>query len=625
MASRRDRLALPADSSYASADTGGGRGAAARRDSAARAADGDMAESFRPISGAQRANEIAWRTWSPGTFAEAARADRPIFLHLTVGWCAWCRRMDETTFSDPDIIEMLNGSVVPIRVDADRYPHVQDRYIAGGWPTNAFLTPTGELLWSATFVDAQQLAEVAQQVTGAWSSNRSNLQVEIERRQRALEAARARRGQAGLVRRSVADEVLAMLRESADLRHGGFGEAPKFPPVAAVELLYLRATRGDADSAELADLTLDGMLAGELADAVQGGFFRYALAADWTDPRREKLLETNAALLRAYALGAQLRGRDDWRAAAERIVAWVEATLAFPDGLWSGSQDADDDYFTADGAARSARPAPPVDPTLNTQWNAQWIAALADAGGRLGRADWIERAASAFDHLLATMSTPTGRLFHFRVPNGEPAISYLLGDTLHTAIAALAIAQVTGRPDALAHAHRLAGIMERDFWADGGGFLDRAGDGDSFGLLRYRDCAFEMNADAARLFLDLSIATGERGFRACAERVLAQLSPGAVRYGPAGAVMAIAVDEYFTEPLRIVIVGDGATAASLRTAALAVPRTDRRVFTLGNGTRIGPLEFRTTSAAAAFVCDAAACSPALLDAEALSAAVLVPD
>jgi uncharacterized protein len=595
-----------------------------------------MIESFRSSRLHNRAQEIAWRSWGPAAFEAAAGADTPIFLHLTVGWCDWCRRMDETTFSDPAIIELLTNRVVAIRVDADRFPHVQDRYIAGGWPTNAFLTPTGELLWSATFVDAEQLATVAGEVLSAWAGRRDELQTEIARRQRGLEASRARLSSSGLVRREAADDVVSVALDTFDPRNGAFGDAPKFPPVPAIELMYLLAARGDAAWADRADVTLDGMLAGELLDTADGGFYRYALAADWTQPCREKLLETNAALLRSYALGASVRRRADWRAVAEGVVTWVERTLARQDGLWSGSQDADETYFAADAATRATLQPPAVDPALITAQNARWISALAEAGSRLERADWVARAAAALDTLLDAMAAPGDLLYHFRLDGAEPVIPYLLDDTLQTTLAALSVAQATGRSETFAHVLRLARALEREYWADAGGFHDRARSGDELGLLRFRDRPLEANAEAARLFLDIAGATGERRFRGCAERVLGMLSPMAGRYGVAAAGFALAVDEYFHGPLRIFIVGDNGDgprdvaesrgrAAALRTAALALPRVDRRVFSIENGAHVGPLRLRSDTLPAAFACDRTACSVPITDPAALTASVLVPD
>jgi uncharacterized protein YyaL (SSP411 family) len=510
-----------------------------------------MADSFRFSPRPNRAAEIHWRPWCAETFDDAIRADRPILLNLTAVWCGWCQRMDETTYSDPALIRLINDELVPLRVDADQYPHVQARYIASGWPTNAFLTPTGEVLWAGSYVEPAQFGAVAAGVLSAWRDRRAELQVEIERRRRALEAARGRQVLAGLVRREAADDVVTALLDGFDPRNGGFGTEPKYPLPDAVELLFMQAERlGDEQSRLLAAQTLDGMLAGELFDRVAGGFFRYALAADWTEPCHEKLLEVNAGLLRAYALGAELLERDDLREVVERTIAWVDERLALPDGLWGGSQAADREYYELNAAGRSAREAPPVDVVVYTDANAARIRALADAGARLGRPEWIDRAGRALAVLLPAMAAPGGLLHHFLAPGRAPEVPGLLTDAVEAARACYALAQATGENGYLQQARKLAQAMESELWAEDGGFLDHRPAGEGLGALHYRERPFERNAAAARLFLNLFSATGERGYRAVAERTLALLSPGAGRYGIGGAEFALAVEEYFEPPRR---------------------------------------------------------------------------
>src|SRR5690606_30926355 len=99
-----------------------------------------------------------------------------------------------------------------------------------------------------------------------WRERHAELQVEIEKRRKALEAARGRHHVVGLVRREAADDVLAAAIDSFDARNGGFGTDPKFAYTDVVELLYMHGLRGDADLVRMADHTLDGMLAGELRD-----------------------------------------------------------------------------------------------------------------------------------------------------------------------------------------------------------------------------------------------------------------------------------------------------------------------------------------------------------------------
>jgi uncharacterized protein YyaL (SSP411 family) len=537
--------------------------------------------SLRP----NRAADINWQPWGSDAFAAASRHDKPVLLCLTAVWCHWCHLMDETTYSEPAAIELINENFVAIRVDADQFPHVHDRYIAGGWPTNAFLTPTGEVLWSGTYIEMEQFMSVAGSVRAAWTDRRAELSLEIERRRKALEAARGRVKTVGLVRRDAADDVWNSVVESFDAQNGGFGTEPKYPTPEAIELIYVRGRASAADS-HLARQTLDGMLAGELWDPAGHGFFRYALTADWKQPQTEKLLAINAGLLRSYALGAAVENRADWRTIAEQIVAWAERNMRLDDDLWSASQAAAPEHYARDADERRTVDAPSVDRVLYANVNAQWLSALADAGGRLGRADWINTAAKGLRTLLDQMAAPNGLVHHYRFPGADAELPGLLLDVTEVARACIAVGQAVGDPEFIAVARKLVGAIEKSFWADDGGFYDRTGTGHDVGVLRFRDRPFDLNAELARVLLDLSLAYGERSYRALAERTLAMLSPMAGRFGVGGSQFALAVNNFFDAPVQLVVTGSGPAADELRYAALALPVASRRVWSLPEGGRI---------------------------------------
>jgi hypothetical protein len=262
--------------------------------------------------------------------------------------------------------------------------------------------------------------------------------------------------------------------------------------------------------------------------------------------------------------------------------------------------------------------APPIDATVYASANARWIAALAFAGGRLQRPEWVERAARAERQLLAALSAPNGLLYHFRPAPDAPELPFLLVDTLEAARAALVIFQVTGDGAMLEHARRLAHALEHHFWADDGGFWDRVRSSHDVGSLRFRERVFELNGTATRLLLDLASATGERGWRAHAERTLALLAPTAGRWGAAGAGFALAVEEFFHPAPRIVLVGEPAAAAALRGAALALTLPAHRVWTLPVGGRLNTITFRPEPAPAAYACTERGCSPPLTEPHALA-------
>jgi len=107
---------------------------------------------FRFSPRANRAHEIAWRAWGDEAFAEARAVGKPVLLAISAVWCHWCHVMDETSYSDPQVMAAIADGFVAVRVDNDRRPDVNRRYNMGGWPTIAFLTAAGEVLTGATYL-----------------------------------------------------------------------------------------------------------------------------------------------------------------------------------------------------------------------------------------------------------------------------------------------------------------------------------------------------------------------------------------------------------------------------------------------------------------------------------------
>src|SRR3990170_8761307 len=104
--------------------------------------DESQEASFRFSPRPNRAGEIQWQEWSKEAFQRASHEDKPVLLSVSAVWCHWCHVMDETSYSDSEVIGTVNGDYIPIRVDADQRPDVDRRYNQGGWPSTVILTPT---------------------------------------------------------------------------------------------------------------------------------------------------------------------------------------------------------------------------------------------------------------------------------------------------------------------------------------------------------------------------------------------------------------------------------------------------------------------------------------------------
>src|SRR5512136_548712 len=110
---------------------------------------------------------VNWLEWNDEAFARAKAEDKPILLDIGAVWCHWCHRMDQDTYSQPQIAAFIDENFIPIKVDNDRRPDINARYNMGGWPTTAFLTPEGETITGATYVPPSQMIGLMRQVVQA--------------------------------------------------------------------------------------------------------------------------------------------------------------------------------------------------------------------------------------------------------------------------------------------------------------------------------------------------------------------------------------------------------------------------------------------------------------------------
>jgi len=58
------------------------------------------------------------------SFEEAVKANKStkkkIFIDVYTDWCGWCKRMDATTFSDPDVAKYVNANFYPVKLNAEQ-------------------------------------------------------------------------------------------------------------------------------------------------------------------------------------------------------------------------------------------------------------------------------------------------------------------------------------------------------------------------------------------------------------------------------------------------------------------------------------------------------------------------
>jgi uncharacterized protein len=301
-------------------------------------------------------NPVDWYPWGPEALDRAKAEDRPIFLSIGYSACHWCHVMAHESFEDAEIAAQLNRDFVPIKVDREERPDLDDVYMAavqtmtggGGWPMSVFLTPALEPFFGGTYFPPEDrpglpgFPRVLDAIADAYRNRRGEV-VEQGRQLAAhlREQLGVQAGRADVERRQL-DAAVATLAASFDPHHGGFGGAPKFPAPMTLEFL-LRAWRHtrDPETLRMVTVTLDRMADGGIHDQIGGGFARYSTDARWLVPHFEKMLYDNAQLAHAYLEAFRATGIPRYADVARGTLDFVIRELSTEDGGFASALDAD--------------------------------------------------------------------------------------------------------------------------------------------------------------------------------------------------------------------------------------------------------------------------------------------
>jgi uncharacterized protein len=571
---------------------------------------------------ADEVNVIPWREWSDAAFVEAETADKPILLAIGAVWCHWCHVMDQTSYSDPEVIRTIAERYVPIRVDTDRRPDVNVRYNLGGWPTTAILSPQGEPLTGATYIPPPEFRALLGEVADAYRDRKGEIAAALAER-----SARLRERPAPEAAQLDA-HTIATVRESIealyDDEYGGFGSEPKFPMSDVLEfLVLLYARERDAHAGAMLAKTLLGMARGGMYDHVEGGFFRYSTTREWTIPHFEKMAEDHAGLLRVYARAWRLLNIVALRETLVSALGYVRTVLRDPEsGLFAGSQDADEVYYALPLEQRRQRVAPFVDRTVYAGWNAGLASGLLAAARALDDDAPARDAVQALDGLDARLRNGDGLLYHYQLPGSEPQVAGLLADQAAFLRALLDAHEYTGETR---FRERAAGLAERiveRFAAGDGTLLDHAHH-ENLGRLDIPDRPLAENSSVADSLLRLSAMTARDVYAERASSILRAFAVSSAAARLFDAPYASAVARALWGGASVAIVGAAQGSEGLREAAARLPDPFVVCATFAPedaAARARGLRTAENGAPLAYPCRGRACGTAVIDAAALRAA-----
>ena len=315
-----------------------------------------LADETSPYLLQHQHNPVDWYPWGEEAIALARAEDRPIFLSVGYSACHWCHVMERESFEQPAVAAIMNAHFVNVKVDREERPDVDQIYMNavqamtghGGWPMSVFLTPDLQPFYGGTYFPPSDnrgmpgFPRVLESVARAWRDRREEIVASAGQMTEQLRAIGTVPASDGALDFGLLDNAFVRLSRAFDPRHGGFGDAPKFPhPMDLKVLLRHHARTGDAHALHMVRVTLDKMSRGGIYDHLGGGFARYSTDDRWLVPHFEKMLYDNALLAGVYLEAFQVTADPEYARVARETMDYVLSRMAEPEGGIAATEDAD--------------------------------------------------------------------------------------------------------------------------------------------------------------------------------------------------------------------------------------------------------------------------------------------
>jgi len=300
-------------------------------------------------------NPVNWYPWSDEALQKAKDEDKLIFLSIGYSTCHWCHVMEEESFENEEIAELLNRDFISIKVDKEQMPHIDTHFQhtltllkeqRKGWPLSAVLTPNQDILYITTYIPSTDkygvdgMKTLLPKMVKLYSDDKSRVKKIINSNKKIIE--KKNMVEKSKVHKSeIANNYVSLMKKRYDKIYGGFDRNPKFPLATHMQtLLDIYLLEDNKEALDMVKYSLESMSAGGIYDHVEGGFYRYSTYSDWIVPHYEKMLYTQAELISLYVKFYILFPEPRYKGIVLNTIKETEKRFGH-DGLYFSATDAD--------------------------------------------------------------------------------------------------------------------------------------------------------------------------------------------------------------------------------------------------------------------------------------------
>ena len=572
---------------------------------------------FHVIAKSNASSLIKWQEWNNAAFAQARLTNKMIIVNVGIEVCYACNWMEEGTYSQPAVAELINKHFIPIQVDANARPDLGERYSDWAWPATIFMDPNGtQVLALRGSRRPPNFIPILEQLI----EKKANNQLQADALAPYAAPEKPESSELSLIR----DRVRSSLDEDYDDINAGWGdELKEVNGFGRIEQLFFRAVvEADSQSRKRALATASAMTS--RMDNVWGGF--YSAGEDgWENPITEKRTGAQATAMMTFAAAYKLTQDIRYINAANNIDRYLQQWMLTTDGTFYTSQEGEAkdlpkgvspaDYFKLDDKKRRQLGIPAIDHTVYTDLNARLIKAYVELYEATKNQQYLITARRTATALLKDRLQTQGWISQVEITKAvknEQRIhllnatkSPILRAQVEFGIALLALHRATGEKNWLDTAVKLADTTQTLLGDPKlGGFYATVTENTNSGLMRRKP--LQDNGVAARFLYQLGRYTKNKTYEQLAEKAIrASVSPTILkREGRIVGNLAVALETLTAQYVEVSVVGQPSDLAATQLFDAAHAYHDPRKIMHYEK----PGRYPDLGRAAMYICDPTACS-----------------
>ena len=288
-------------------------------------------------------NPVDWMPWGSEALDLAKQENKLVLISVGYSSCHWCHVMEEETFSNSEVAEVMNSNFINIKVDREERPDVDELYMkslvlmtgSGGWPMNIIALPDGSPIWGGTYLPKTNWMNVLVQIDELFKKRFNDVQDYANKLKKGLQ-------QENIIQVKLeSEELFEKIRETSsssfeftDKTNGGLKTSQKFHLPSMLNF-FLRAGYQFEEKKyhNHVNLTLKNIAFGGINDHVGGGLHRYTVDSIWHVPHFEKMLYDNAQMLSVFSKAYKSNNDLLYKDQLEKIFNFIQRDLTSSENL----------------------------------------------------------------------------------------------------------------------------------------------------------------------------------------------------------------------------------------------------------------------------------------------------